>query len=74
MSCEVTDNNSFTVNGYFYVNYYDSREKLLYSQLMPLTDVASGEKVTCSTSIPKGDYPSGYDHVGFSQASLTKSR
>lgn len=28
-------NNTFTVNGYFYVNYYDSGGKLLYSQLMP---------------------------------------
>lgn len=74
MTCEVKNNNNFTVNGYFYVNYYDSKENLLYSQLMPLTDVASGEKVSCSTSIPIDNYPSGYDHVGFSQASLTKSR
>lgn len=74
MTCEVTNNNTFMVNGYFYVNYYDSKETLLYSQLMPLPDVASGEKLTCSISIPKDDYPSGYDHVGFSQASLTKSR
>ncbi len=73
MRCEVTNGNSYTVNGYFYVNYYDKNGTLLYSQLMPLPDVASGEKVTCSTIIPKGDYPSNYDHVEFSQASLTKS-
>lgn len=73
MTCEVTNNNTFMVHGYFYVNYYDSRGNLLYSKSMTLTDIASGEKVTCSTLIPKDDYPIGYDHVGFSQGTLIKN-
>lgn len=72
MTCEVTNNNKYTVYGYFYVNYYDAKGKLLYSQLMSLDDVARGETVTCSALIPKDKYPSGYDHVRFSQATLLK--
>lgn len=72
MSCEVLNNNSFTVHGYFYVAFYDTSGNLMYSQLMSLPSVASGEKVICSTLIPKSDYPSGYSYVRYSQASLTK--
>lgn len=72
MTCEVTNNNAYTVSGYFYVNYYDFKGTLLYSQLMPLDDVDSGETVTCHTLIPKDSYPNDYDSVGFSQASLIK--
>lgn len=72
MQCRVTNNNSFTVRGYFYVNFYDSSRKLMYSQLMSLPSVASGSEVTCSTSIPKSNYPTGYSYVDFSQASLVK--
>lgn len=70
MSCQVTNNNSFTVYGYFRVNFYDSSGNLIYNQLMSLPDVAPGETVVCSTSIPKDDYPSNYSKVGFSQESL----
>lgn len=73
MQCIVTNNNSFTVNGYFRVNFYDSNGKLMYNQLMSLPDVAPGESIVCSTSIPKDDYPSGYSSVDFSQASLIDS-
>ena len=72
MSCEVQNNNSFTVHGYFYVGFYDKSGNLMYSQLMSLPSVSSGEKVICSTLIPKDDYPSGYSYVRYSQASLTK--
>ena len=72
MSCEVLNNNSFTVHGYFYVAFYDTSGNLMYNQLMSLPSVASGEKVICSTLIPKSDYPSGYSYVRYSQASLTK--
>lgn len=72
MTCEVTNKNTYTVSGYFYVNYYDLNETLLYSQLMPLDDVDSGETVTCHTLIPKDSFPSDYDQVEFSQASLIK--
>lgn len=72
MSCEVTNNNSFTVNGYFYVGFYDKYGNLMYTQLMPLSSVASGETVICSTSIPKDSYPTGYATVKYSQASLVK--
>lgn len=71
MQCTVTNNNSYTVTGYFYVNFYDASGSLLYSHLMPLPDVASGENVACSTLIPKDDYPDDYSKVGFSQAALT---
>lgn len=73
MSCQVTNNNSFTVNGYFRVNFYDASGNLLYNQLMSLPDVAPGETVVCSTMIPKDDYPHDYSRVGFSQASLVES-
>ena len=73
MSCQVTNNNSFTVHGYFRVNFYDTSGNLIYNQLMSLPDVAPGETVVCSTSIPKDDYPSDYSRVGFSQASLVES-
>lgn len=72
MSCEVLNNNSFTVHGYFYVGFYDKSGNLMYSQLMSLPSVSSGEKVICSTLIPKDDYPTGYSYVKYSQASLTK--
>lgn len=72
MSCEVLNNNGFTVHGYFYVGFYDTSGNLMYSQLMSLPSVSSGEKVICSTLIPKDDYPSGYSYVRYSQASLTK--
>ena len=72
MSCEVLNNNSFTVRGYFRVGFYDKSGNLMYSQLMSLPSVASGEKVICSTLIPKDDYPTGYSYVKYSQASLTK--
>lgn len=72
MSCEVQNNNSFTVHGYFYVGFYDKSGNLMYSQLMSLPSVSSGDKVICSTLIPKDDYPSGYSYVRYSQASLTK--
>lgn len=73
MQCKVTNNNGFTVNGYFRVNFYDESGRLMYNQLMALPDVASGESVVCSSSIPKNDYPSGYSKVDFSQASLVDS-
>jgi hypothetical protein len=73
MKCEVLNNNSFTVRGYFYVNFYDKSGKLMYSQLMSVPSVASGEKVVCKTLIPKDSYPSGYSYVRYTQASLTKS-
>lgn len=72
MQCKVKNNNSFTVRGYFRVNFYDSSGNLLYNQLMSLPDVASGETVVCSTSIPKDNYPYGYASVDFSQASLVE--
>ena len=71
MQCKVTNNYSYTVNGYFRVNFYDSKGSLIYNQLMSLPDVAPGESVVCSTSIPKDDYPYDYATVDFSQASLT---
>lgn len=71
MQCKVTNNYSYTVNGYFRVNFYDSSGRLLYNQLMSLPDVAPGESVVCSTSIPKDDYPYDYATADFSQASLT---
>lgn len=73
MSCQVTNNNSFTVNGYFRVNFYDSSGNLLYNQLMSLPDVSPGETVVCSTMIPKDEYPHDYSRVGFSQAALVES-
>lgn len=72
MQCKVKNNNSFTVHGYFRVNFYDSSGSLLYNQLMSLPDVASGETVVCSTSIPKDNYPYDYATVDFSQASLVE--
>lgn len=71
MQCKVTNNYSYTVNGYFRVNFYDSNGSLIYNQLMSLPDVAPGESVVCSTSIPKDDYPYDYATVDFSQESLT---
>lgn len=73
MSCSVTNNNSFMVHGYFRVNFYDKWGKLIYNQLMSLPDVACGETVVCSTSIPKDDYPSDYSSVSFSQATLVET-
>lgn len=73
MSCEVTNNNDFTITGYFYVNFYDSSGILLYNQLMSIPDVSSGEKVSCSTYIPKSEFDVKYDYVDFSQANLTTS-
>jgi hypothetical protein len=72
MRCEVLNNNSFTVHGYFYVNFYDRSGNLMYSQLVSLPSVASGEKVVCTKPIPKDSYPSGYSYVEYTQASLTK--
>lgn len=72
MSCEVLNDNSFAVRGYFYVGFYDKSGNLMYSQLMSLPSVASGEEVICSTLIPKDDYPTGYSYVKYSQASLVK--
>ena len=72
MSCEVLNNNAFTVRGYFYVGFYDKKGNLMYSQLMSLPSVASGEKVICSTLIPKDDYPTGYSYVRYTPASLIK--
>ena len=72
MTCKVKNNNSFTVHGYFRVNFYDASGSLIYSQLMSLSDVAPGESVVCSTSIPKDDYPDGYKSYDFSQASLVE--
>lgn len=72
MSCEVLNNNAFTVRGYFYVGFYDKSGNLMYSQLMSLPSVASGEEVICSTLIPKDDYPTGYSYVKYTQASLVK--
>ena len=72
MSCEVTNNNSFTIRGYFYVGFYDKSGNLMYSQLMPLPSVARGERVICSTLIPKDDYPTGYSYVRYTPASLVK--
>lgn len=72
MTCEVVNNNNFTVDGYFYVLFYDKNSNLMYSQLMSLPTVSSGEKVFCSTPIPKDSYPSGYSYVKYSQASLVK--
>lgn len=73
MQCKVTNNNGFTVHGYFRVNFYDSSGSLIYNQLMSLPDVGAGESIVCSTSIPKDDYPTDYQTVDFSQASLTDS-
>ena len=72
MACEVQNNNSFTVSGYFYVIFYGESGNLMYSQLMCLPAVLSGEKVYCSAYIPKDDYPSGYSYVRYSQATLLK--
>lgn len=72
MTCQVLNNNSFTVSGYFYVSFYDRSGKLMYSQLMPLPSVASGEEVICSTLIPKEDYPTGYSSVKYTQSVFTK--
>ena len=72
MSCEVLNENSFTVRGYFYVGFYDKSGTLMYSQLMSLPSVASGEEVICSTLIPKDDYPTGYSYVKYTQASLVE--
>ena len=72
MSCEVLNTNSFTVNGYFRVGFYDNNGNLMYDQLMPLPSVAKGETVICSTLISKDDYPSGYSYVKYSQATLVK--
>ena len=72
MTCEVKNNNNFTVKGYFYVGFYDSTGTLMYSQLMSLPSVSSGESVICSTLIPKDDYPTGYKTVKYSQATLVK--
>ena len=72
MSCKVLNNNAFTVRGYFYVGFYDKSGNLMYSQLMSLPSVASGEEVICSTLIPKDDYPIGYSYVKYTQASLVK--
>ena len=71
--CEVTNNNSVTVFGYFYVNYYDSQGKLLCSQIVSLPDVAPGETVTCSAFLTKEEYPSGYDYVKFTQSTIVES-
>lgn len=73
MQCKVTNNNGFTVHGYFRVNFYDSSGSLIYNQLISLPDVGPGESIVCSTSIPKDDYPTDYENVDFSQASLTDS-
>lgn len=72
MQCVVRNNNAFSVFGYFYVNFYSSSGELMYSQLISLPSVTSGGKVTCTASIPKSNYPSGYSYVDFSQASLRK--
>ena len=69
---EVLNNNAFTVRGYFYVGFYDKKGNLMYSQLMSLPSVASGEKVICSTLIPTDDYPTGYSYVRYTPASLIK--
>lgn len=71
MTCQVKNNNSYTVTGYFYVNFYDSNGDLIYTHLMSLPDVASGEIVTCSTPIRKDEFPANYDSVQFSQSNLT---
>lgn len=70
MQCVVRNNNAFSVFGYFYVNFYSSSGELMYSQLISLPSVTSGGIATCTASIPKSNYPSGYSYVEFSQASL----
>ncbi len=74
MSCKVKNNNSFTVYGYFRVNFYDRNGNLMYNQLMSLPDVASGENVVCSTMISIDDFPIDYTSVDFSQSSLCESK
>ena len=71
MQCSVKNNNSHTVGGWFRVNFYDSGGTLIYNQLMSLPDVAPGESVVCSTTIPRDDYPHNYADVTFSQATLS---
>lgn len=71
MQCSVKNNNSHTVGGWFRVNFYDGNGALIYNQLMSLPDVAPGECVVCSTTIPRDDYPYDYADVGFSQATLS---
>ena len=71
MRCKVKNNNSFTVHGYFNVNFYDNSGSLVNTALMPLPDVESGETVSCSTIFPDEDM-SDYSTVDFSQAALTK--
>lgn len=72
MRCKVKNNNSFTVRGYFNVNFYDKSGSLVNTALMPLSDVASGETISCSTIFPDEDM-SDYSTVDFSQASLIKT-
>lgn len=71
MQCSVKNNNSHTVGGWFRVNFYDGNGALIYNQLMSLPDVAPGECVVCSTTIPRDDYPYDYANVEFSQATLS---
>ena len=70
MSCKVTNNNPVMITGYISVNFYDYSEGLLYTQLISVPDVASGEAVVCSTLIPKDAFNVQYDYVDFSQGNL----
>ena len=70
MSCKVTNNNPVMITGYISVNFYDYSEGLLYTQLISVPDVASGEAVVCSTLIPKDAFNVQYDYVEFSQGNL----
>lgn len=74
MQCVVRNNNSFSVFGYINVNFYNSSGQLMYSQLFNLPSVSSGGKVTCTGTIPKSNYPSGYAYVDFTQATLRKDK
>ena len=71
MSCKVTNNNSVTITGYISVNFYDYSEGLLYTQLISVPDVASGDSVVCSSPIPKDAFNVQYDYVEFSQGNFS---
>lgn len=71
MSCKVTNNNPVMSTGYISVNFYDYSEGLLYTQLISVPDVASGESVVCSTLIPKDAFNVQYDYVEFSQGNFS---
>lgn len=70
LKCNVKNNNSVPVYGYFRVIFYDEQDNPLYDQIVSISTIEAGTSAECSINIVSDRIPANYKTYRFVDAAI----